>query len=159
MAWWILLRYLDKDPDLLKRRCRDVLALTGRLREGGMADSASPLPGQVTRLCTALIRQRPLSGLPSGWHSVLNAADRADGPRLHLDLDTALPPVDGTAVRLNTLASWPGWWDLYLQAAPGWWTYSTDGHHKRDAMKVFAEDDLGGLYLSNFGGEPRPPGI
>jgi hypothetical protein len=162
MAQWILLGYLDKEiregPDL-KRRCRDVLAQTARLREGGRADGASPLPGQLTRLCTALIRQRPPSGLPSGWHSVLNAADRADGPRLHVDLDTALPPADGTAVRLNTLASWPGSWDLYLQATPGWWTYSTDRNHKRAAMAVFAEDDLGGLYIGNFGGSGGRPGL
>ncbi len=161
IAWWILLGYLDKavreGPDL-KRRCRDMLAQTATLREGGPADGASPLPGQFTRLCTALIRQRPPSGLPSGWHSVLNAADRTDGPRLHVDLDTALPPADGTAVRLNTLASRPGSWDLHLQATPGWWTYSTDGNHKRDAMTVFAEDDLGGLYISNFGGSRGRPG-
>ena len=161
MTWWILRGYLDQamreGPDL-KRRCRDVLAQTARLREGVLADGASPLPGQFTRLCTALIRQRPPSGLPSGWHSVLNAADRADGPRLHVDLDTALPPADGTAVRLNTLASWPGLWDLYLQATPGWWTYSTDGQRKRYAVRVFAEDDLGGLYLPNFGGSRGRPG-
>jgi hypothetical protein len=160
-AWSILLGYLDKDlpagPDL-KRRCRELLAQTATLREGGLADGASPLPGQFTRLCTALIRQRPPSGLPRGWHSVLNAADRADGPRLHVDLDTAVPPVDGTAVRLNTLASWPSSWDLYLQATPDWWTYSTDDQHKRGAMTVFAEDDLGGLYISNFGGSSGRPG-
>ena len=113
MAWWILRDYLHHDlreGQGLKRRCRDLLAQTARLREGGLADGASPLSGQFTRLCTALIRQRPPTGLPSGWHSVLNAADRADGPRLHVDLDTALPPADGTVVRLNTLASWPGSW-------------------------------------------------
>ena len=161
LARWVLLGYLDKEMregPHLKRRCRDVLAQTATLREGGLADGASPLPGQFTRLCTALIRQRPPSGLPSDWHSVLNAADRADGPRLHVDLDTELPPVDGTAVRLNTLASWPGSWDLYLQATPGWWTYSTDRQRKRDAMSVFAEDDLGGLYISNFGGSGGRPG-
>jgi hypothetical protein len=160
-ARWILLDYLDKDmregPNL-KRRCRDLLAQTAALREGGPADGASPLPGQFTRLCTALIRQRPPSGLPGGWHSVLNDADRADGPRLHVDLDASLPPVDGTVVRLNSLASWPGSWDLYLQATPGWWTYSTDLRHGRAAMTVYAEDDLGGLYLSNFGGSSSRPG-
>ena len=135
-----------------------MLARTARLREDGLTDGASPLPGQLTRLCTALIRQRPPSGLPSGWHSVLNAADRADGPRLHLDLDTALPPTDGTAVRLNTLASQPGSWDLHLQAAPGWLTDSTDGPPRGEPMTVFAEDDLGGLYLSNFGGSLSCPG-
>jgi hypothetical protein len=161
MAQWILLGYLDKamreGPDL-KRRCRDALAQTAGLREGGLADGASPLPGQFTRLCTALIRQRPPTGLPSGWHGVLDAADRTDGPRLHVDLDTALPPADGSAVRLNTLASWPDSWDLYLQTTPGWWTYSTDGQRKRDVMTVFAEDDLGGLYISNFGGSSGRPG-
>jgi hypothetical protein len=160
-AWWILLGYLDEEiregPDL-KRRCRDVLAQTATLREGGLAAGASPRPGQLTRLCTALIRQRPPSGLPRGWHSVLDAADRADGPRLHVDLDAALPPVNGTAARLNTLASWPGSWDLYFQVTPGWWTYSADGQRKRDAMTVFAEDDLGGLYISNFGGSRGRPG-
>jgi hypothetical protein len=160
MAWRILRGYLDKamgEGADLKRRCRDVLAQTARLREGGLADGASPLPGQLTRLCTALIRQRPPSGLPSGWHSVLNAANRADGPRLHVDLDTALPPADGTVVRLNALASWPGSWDLYLQATPGWRTDSTDGQPTQDAMTVFAEDNLGGLYLSESGGSRRRP--
>jgi hypothetical protein len=89
---------------------------------------------------------------------VLNAADRADGPRLHVDLDTALPSADGTAVRLNTLASSPGSWDLHLQAAPGWSIYSADRLYKLEAMTVFAEDDLGGLYLSNFGGSSSLPG-
>ena len=160
-AWRVLQDYLHHDlregPDL-KRRCREVLARTARLREDGLTDGASPLPGQLTRLCTALIRQRPPSGLPSGWHSVLNAADRADGPRLHLDLDTALPPADGTAVRLNTLASQPGSWDIHLQASPGWLTDSTDGPPRGEPMTVFAEDDLGGLYLSNSGGSLSCPG-
>jgi hypothetical protein len=161
LAWSVLGDYLHHDlregPDL-KRRCRDLLAQTARLREGGLADGASPLPGQCTRLCTALIRQRPPSGLPSGWHSVLSAADRADGPRLHVDLDAALPPAEGPAVRLNTLASWPGSWDLHLQAAPGWSIYNADRMYKLNAMTVFAEDDLGGLYLSNFGGSRSRPG-
>jgi hypothetical protein len=162
LAWWILLGYLTTDtrdsPDL-KRRGRNVLERTAELRESGSADDAGPLSNQLTRLCTSLIRRRQPAGLPSGWHSVLNAADRTDGPKLHVDLDTALPPVDGTAVGLNTLASWPDSWDLYLQATPGWWRYSTDGQHKRDAMSVFAEDDLGGLYISNFGGSCGRPGL
>jgi hypothetical protein len=157
----ILRDYLHYDlrqgPEL-KRRCRDVLARASRLREDGLTDGASPLPGQLTRLCTALVRQRPPRGLPSGWHSVLDAADRADGQRLHLDLDTALPPAEGTAVRLNTLASQPGSWALHLQAAPGWLSGNTDGPPRGEPMKVFAEDDLGGLYLSNFGDLDGRPG-
>jgi hypothetical protein len=160
-AWGILRDYLHHDlrqgPEL-KRRCRDLLARASRVREDGLADGASPLPGQLTRLCTALIRQRPPRGLPSDWHSVLDAADRADGQRLHLDLDTALPPVEGTAVRLNTLASQPRWWDLHLQASPGWLGDNGDGPPRGEPMTVFAEDDLGGLYLSNFGGTCSRPG-
>jgi hypothetical protein len=162
LAWWILLGYLTTDtrdsPDL-KRRCRNVIERTAELRESGSADDAGPLSNQLTRLCTSLIRRRQPAGLPSGWHSVLNAADGTDGPKLHVDIDTALPPVDGTAVRLNTLVSWPDSWDLYLQATPGWWAYSTDGQHKRDAMTVFAEDDFGDLYISNFGGSRGRPGL
>jgi hypothetical protein len=157
----ILRDYLHHDlrqgPEL-KRRCRDLLARASRLREDGLPDGASPLPGQLTRLCTALVRQRPPRGLPSGWHSVLDAADRADGQRLHLDLDTALPSAEGTAVRLNTLASQPGSWELHLQATPGWLTDDTDGPPRGEPMTVFAEDDLGGLYLSNFGGSCSRPG-
>ncbi|HEX3714224.1 MAG TPA: hypothetical protein VHV09_15635 [Trebonia sp.] len=158
----VLRDYLHHDlrggPDL-KRRCRDLLAQTAALREGALADGTSPLPGQFTRLCTALIRQRPPSGLPSGWHSVLNDADRADGPRLQVDLDTVLPLTDEAVVRLNTLASWPGSWDLHLQVSPGWWVDSADGMHKWAVITtVFAEDDLGGLYLSNFGGSSGRPG-
>jgi hypothetical protein len=161
VAWGVLRDYLHYDlreGANLRRRCREVLAQTATLREGRLADGASPLPGQLTRLCTALIRQRPPSGLPRGWHSVLDAADRADGPRLRLDLDTALPPVDGTAVRLNTLASSPGSWDLHLQAAPGWLTHSTDCQHQGEPTTLSAEDDLGGLYLSNFGDCSSRPG-
>jgi hypothetical protein len=161
LAWSVLgdcLHHGLREGPGLKRRCRALLAQAARLREGGPADGASPLPGQCTRLCTALIRQRPPSGLPRGWHSVLSAADRADGPPLHVDLDTALPPADGTAVRLDTLASWPGSWDLHLQAAPGWSIYSADRMYKLNAVTVFAEDDLGGLYLSNFGGSRSRPG-
>ena len=84
LAWWILLGYLTTDtrdsPDL-KRRCRNVLERTAELRESGSADDSGPLSNQLTRLCTSLIRRRQPAGLPSGWHSVLNAADRADGPR------------------------------------------------------------------------------
>ncbi|HEX3516085.1 MAG TPA: hypothetical protein VHT26_19015 [Trebonia sp.] len=161
LAWWLLLGYLTtatRDSRDLKRRCRNVLERTAELRESGSADDAVPLSNQLTRLCTSLIRRRQPTGLPSGWHSVLNAAERADGPKLHVDIDTALPPVDGTAVRLNILASWPDSWDLYLQATPGWWRYSADGQHKRDAMSVVAEDDRGGLYISNFGGSSGRPG-
>jgi hypothetical protein len=160
LASWILQGYLatdTRDTRELKRRCRNVLVRTAELRESGLADGAGPLPDQLARLCTSLIRRRPPAGLPSSWRSVLDAADRADGPRTHVDIGTSLPLVDGISVRLDALASWPDSWGLYLQAKPGWWTYSTDGQHKR-GVSVSAEDDLGGLYISNFGGSFGRPG-
>jgi hypothetical protein len=160
LASWIFQGYLAtdiRDTGELRRRCRNVLVRTAELRESGLADGAGPLPDQLARLCTSLIRRRPPAGLPRGWHSVLEAADRVDGPRTHVDIGTALPPVDGISVRLDALASWPDSWGLYLQATPGWWTYSTDGQHKR-GVSVSAEDDLGGLYISNFGGSSGRPG-
>jgi hypothetical protein len=161
LAWWILLGYLTaatQDSRDLKRRCRNVLERTAELRENDLADDEVSLSNQLTHLCTSLIRRRQPTGLPAGWHRILNAADRADGLKLSVDIDAALPSVDGTAVHLNTLASWPDSWDLYFQATPGWWIYSTDRQRKRHAMLVFAEDDCGGLYISNFGGSSGRPG-
>ncbi len=59
------------------------------------------------------------------------------------------------AVQLDSLISWPGNWRLYLRAMPGWWSYSEDGHRKWSAVSVHAEDDLGGTYVSTFGGSTR----
>ena len=63
-----------------------------------------------------------------------------------------MPPIDGVAVQVDSLISWPGSWRLYLRAAPGWWSYSQDGHSKRNPDSVYAEDDRGGTYVSGFGG-------
>jgi hypothetical protein len=83
---------------------------------------------------------------------MIDAANRADGALQHLDIDAALPPVDGIVVRVECLISEPGAWNVYLRAEPGWWIYSPDRNRKRACMSVHAEDDLGGVYVSQFGG-------
>ncbi len=55
-------------------------------------------------------------------------------------------------MRVDSLASEPDTWKLYLRTEPGWWTYSADRNRKWAAMAVDAEDDLGGIYLSQFDG-------
>jgi hypothetical protein len=35
---------------------------------------------------------------------------------------------------------------------PGWWSYSQDRRRKWSPLSVHAEDDVGGTYLSIFGG-------
>ncbi len=83
---------------------------------------------------------------------MLDAARRADGPRHHLDIGAALPPIDGVAVQLDSLISWPDIWRLYLRAMRGWWSYSEARHRKWSPVSVHAEDDLGGTYVSSFDG-------
>jgi hypothetical protein len=138
--------------DILRRRCSAALARTAEIRQSGELDTASELPDQLARLCASLTGQHPASSLPPAWSGMLSAAQQADGPRHHLDLAAALPPVDDTAVQLDSLISEPESWQVYLRARPGWWAYSEDRHRKWAAMSVHAEDNLGGMYLSNFGG-------
>ncbi|MDQ2875244.1 MAG: hypothetical protein M3Y33_10780 [Actinomycetota bacterium] len=83
---------------------------------------------------------------------MLDAAHRTDGPRHHLDIGAALPPLDGIVATLDSLSSGPGAWRAYLRAVPGWWSYSEDRRRKWPPVSVHAEDDVGGSYLSIFGG-------
>jgi hypothetical protein len=138
--------------DILTQRCSAALAWTAEIRQSGELDTASELPDQIARLCAALTSQKPTGSLPAIWSGMLNAAQRTDGSRHHLDITAALPPVDGTAVQVDTLISEPDTWRVYLRARPGWWTPSEDRHHRRAAMSVRAEDNLGGRYLSTFDG-------
>jgi hypothetical protein len=67
--------------------------------------------------------------------------------------------VDAVPVRergwADSLVSEPQTWRVYLRAEPGWWNYSPDWHRKWPVMSVTAEDDLGRMYLSEFGGSLR----
>jgi hypothetical protein len=139
-------------PDAVERRCSAVLARAAEIRQSGGPGAAGDLPGHLARLCAVLTGHGTADGLPRGWSSMLDAADRADGPSHHLDLSVALPQVDDTVVRVDSLVCEPETWRVYLRAEPGWWIYSADRQRKWSVMSVAAEDDLGGLYLSQFGG-------
>jgi hypothetical protein len=138
--------------DILRQHCSAALARIAEIQRSGELDAASELPDQLRQLCVVLTEHRPAGSLPRNWSGMLDAAERADGPRRHLDICAALPPIDGLAVRVDSLISMSGGWRLYLRATPGWWNYSQDGHRKRNPVSVYAEDDRAGTYLSIFGG-------
>jgi hypothetical protein len=141
-----------EDQDHLRRRCSAALATAAEIRQSGELDPGSVLPDQIARLCASLAGHHLAEGLPPGWSGMLNAAQRTDGPRHHLDIAAALPPVDDTVVQVDSLVSEPESWRVYLAASPGWWTYSADHRRKWAVMSVDAEDNLGGMYLSIFNG-------
>jgi hypothetical protein len=138
--------------DILRQYCSAALARMAETQRSGELDPASELPDQVRLLCAVLTEHRPADRLPLSWSGMLDAGRRADGPRHHLDIGAALPPIDGVAVQVDSLISWPDSWRLYLRAMPGWWNYSEDRRRKWAPVSVYAEDDRGGTYVSGFGG-------
>lgn len=151
-ATWLIDRYLaGAGQDALARACSRALARVAELRQSGTPEPGADLAGQLTRLCGFLAGHDPADGLPRGWTAMLDAAGRGDGPPLHLDIAAVLPVEEGV-VRADSLVSEPGSWRVFLRAEPGWWLYSDDGHHKQAVVSVRAEDDLGGMYVSQFGG-------
>jgi hypothetical protein len=148
----IQLEFDGADAAARSRRCSTVRAMVAEMRQSGGLDPASELPGLVAELCDVLTGSSSPARLPAGWSAMLDAAQRADGPRYSLDIPADLPPIDGTAVQLGTLVSEPGSWLVYFLARPGWWTYSQDRGRKWAALSVQAEDDRGGMYLHSFGG-------
>jgi hypothetical protein len=140
------------DRNAMERYCSATLARVAEIQQSGEPGAAGNLPGHLARLCAWLTGQGPADGLPRGWSSMIDAANRSDGAQQHLDIPVALPTVDNVAVRTDSLVSEPGSWSVYLRAEPGWWTYSADGRHKSAVMSVYADDDLSGMYLSQFGG-------
>jgi hypothetical protein len=70
--------------------------------------------------------------------------------------DVALPGIDGTVLRADSLISEPETWRVYLRAEPGWWSHRPGLQRTGPAMSVAAEDDLGGMYVSqHYGGSGR----
>jgi hypothetical protein len=139
--------------DILSQRCSAALARTAQIRHSGKLDPASELPDQIARLCAALTGHQPAGRLPRAWAGMLDAAQRTDGPAHHVDIMADLPPVEGTAIQLDSVISGSGTWRVYLRATPGWWgDVSQDRRNQRAAMSVQAEDNLGGRYLGIFGG-------
>jgi hypothetical protein len=141
--------------DVLQRYCSAALARTSEVQVASEPHTAGDLPGQLDRLCALLLGHGPAGGLPREWSGMLDAANRGDGPQLHLDISAPLPPFSGVAVRVDSLVSGPRSWHVRLRAEPGWWTYSADRQRKWAVVSVHAEDDLGGRYVDQFGGSAR----
>ena len=146
------LRLTGAGQDEVERQCSAALARAAEIQQAHGPGAAGDLPGQLARLCAVLTGHGPADGLPRGWSGMIDAADRGDGASRHLDLFVALPQVDDTVVRADSLISEPGTWRVYLRAEPGWWSYSADRNRKWPVLSVAAEDDLGGMYLSQFDG-------
>jgi hypothetical protein len=133
------------------------LARAAAIRESGEPGAASELADQLARLCDVLAGERPADDLPPAWSGMLDAAGRSDGPDCQLNIAAALPPLYGVAIQLDSLVSRPAGWQLHLRARPGWFIYSEDRMRKWDPASVNAEDDLGGGYVSSFGGSTGRP--
>jgi hypothetical protein len=139
------------DRDEMERYCSDALARAAETQQSAEPGTVGDLPGQLARLCAFLTGRGPADGLPRGWSDIISAANRADGAQQSLDISAALPPVDDVVVRVDSLVSEPESWKVYLRAEPRWWRYNADHDRKWGLMWVAAEDDLGGLYLSQPG--------
>jgi hypothetical protein len=146
------LKLAGAGQDVLQRYGSAALARAAEIELGSEPGTAGDLPGHLARLCALLTGHGPAGGLPREWSGMIDAAHRADGPQQHLDISAALPPLDGVAVRVESLVSEPRSWHVRLRAEPGWWTYSADRDRKWAVASVRAEDNLGGMYLSQFGG-------
>ena len=158
----IRLQLTGAGQDEVERQCSAALARAAEVRQSFEPSAAGELPGQLARLCAVLTGHGPADGLPRGWSGMIEAADRSDGASRHLDLFVSLPQVDDIAVRVDSLISEPGTWRVYLRAEPRWWgysadrnrqwSYSADRNRQWPVVSVTAEDDLGGMYLSQFDG-------
>jgi hypothetical protein len=140
------------DQGAMEQYCSAALARAAEIQRSAGPGTVGDLPGQLARLCAFLTGRGPADGLPREWSGIISAASHADGAARHLDISAALPAADDVVVRVDSLVSEPGSWKLYLRAEPSWWIYSADGNRKRAVRSVAAEDDLGGLYVSGFGG-------
>jgi hypothetical protein len=156
MARWLIGTMLRGAEVGLRERSM-ALARAAAIQESGELDAASELPGELARLCAFITGERPADDLPPAWSGMLSAANRSDGPDFHLDIAAALSPLYGVVVQVDSLVSRPGGWKLYLRARPGWFIYSEDRKRKWDPATVHAEDDIGGEYVSSFGGSTGHP--
>jgi hypothetical protein len=143
------LRLTAQDDDV-ELQCSAALARAAEIQRSGEPGVAGNLPGQLAQLCAFLTGQGPADGLTPEWSSMISATNGTDGAQQHLDIAAALPDVDGIWVRVDSLVSEPETWKLYLRTERGWWTYSNDPNRRWAAMAVHAEDNLGGIYLSQF---------
>jgi hypothetical protein len=152
LALMLISLHLTAQDDDVEQQCSQALARAAEIQRSGELGAAGDLPGQLAQLCAFLTGQGPADGLPREWASMINATNSTDGAQQHLDIAAALPEVDGIWVRVDSLVSGPETWKLYLRTERGWWAYSAERNRRWAAMTVHAEDDLGGIYLSQFDG-------
>lgn len=145
------LRHSAPDGDLSRQRA-NALARSAEIQESGDLTDGSALPAQLARLCACLTDEHLAKDLPPEWQRFLDAASQADGEQRSLDLGAALPQLGDAELCLDHFVSGPASWKLYLRAKPTWWGRSEDGRRKWELVSVRADDDLGGRYVSNFGG-------
>jgi hypothetical protein len=155
LARWLIATKLASPSDDLARESSRVLARAAEMREAGQLNASSELPGKLARLLAALNGEQPAADLPLAWSRMLGAANRADGPRHHVDIRSTVPALGGVVTRLDALVSGTETWRLFLQAVPGWFVHAADVRTKWTPVSIFAEDDLGGGYVSQFGGSSR----
>jgi len=145
-------RTREKAYHVADRQCADALARAEELRaSGALADG--PLLDDLRRLCAALgTAGASTATVPERWAPLLEPAVLADGRPFHLNVGTSLPASDGVELAVGALVSEASAWLITVTASPSWWRYSEDRHRKWAAFNAFAEDDLGGSYVSKFGG-------
>ncbi len=152
LAYFLLdLRHSDWHGDL-SDQCTRVLDRSAEVQESGDLGGGSELPAQLARLCDCLTDEQLAEGLPPEWQRFLDAANLADGPERHLDINVAVPRIGDVVIQLDHLVSKPGSWSLYMRALPRWFGYSEDRHRKWALVSVSAADDRDGRYDSTFGG-------
>lgn len=151
-------RAKEKAGYVTDRQCADTLARAEELRAtGALADGA--LLDDLRRLCATLAADgETTAAVPERWASLLERAVLADGRPFHLNVGAPLPASDRVELTVGALVSDPSGWLVTLTASPGWWRYSEDRHRKWAQFDVFAEDDLGGSYVSKFGGSSGAEG-
>jgi hypothetical protein len=142
------------DQDDMERHCSAALARAAQIQQSAEPGTVGDLPGQLARLCAFLTGRGPADGLPRGWSGIINAAGLADGTPQRLDISAALPPVDDLMVQVDSFVSEPESWMVHLRGESSFWTRSADREHWWPVMLAHAEDDLGGLYLSQHFGSP-----
>jgi len=96
--------------------------------------------------------QRSDHGLPPGGDAPREAADRADGPRHHLDLGIALPPIDGMILQLDSLISAPGAGRCSCAPVPGGGATGTTGAASGAGWRSAPKTTGGSPYQYSFGG-------
>jgi hypothetical protein len=92
----------------------------------------------------------PAWATPAEPPAVPDVVPRADGTQFYRDIGVTLPAVDGVSIRLDSLISLPGSWQLYLRARPRWRNYGPAGRLAQDPVLVHAEDDRGGNYVGSY---------